>query len=161
MLYLRRYAFAKVAYELRLHRRPAGEIAPALRLLAHPDKAAADPRELYRELLSAAYSFELNDEESQRYLTDLDDTFYSADYSRAFVLAGMMHDAVARRFGSDWYGNREVGKFLKTELFAPGTSLSPEEVAQRLGFSPRLDFEKAAVRATRLVAEADALEKAK
>jgi hypothetical protein len=161
MLYLRRYAFAKVAYELCLHGRPAGEIAPALRLLSHPDKAAADPRELYRELLSAAYSFELNDEESQRYLTDVDDTFYSADYSRAFVLAGMMHDAIERRFGSDWYGNREVGKFLKTELFAPGTSLSPEEVAQRLGFSPRLDFDEAAARATRLVAEADALEKAK
>jgi hypothetical protein len=31
-----------------------GEIAPALRLLGHPDKAAADLRELYRELLSAA-----------------------------------------------------------------------------------------------------------
>jgi hypothetical protein len=161
MLYLRRYAFAKVAYELRLHGRPAGEIAPALRLLTHPDKAAADPRELYRELLSAAYSFELNDEESQRYLTDVDDTFYSADYSRAFALAGMMHDAVERRFGSDWYGNREVGKFLKAELVAPGTSLSPEEVAQRLGFSPRLDFEKAVARAARLVPEADALEKPK
>jgi hypothetical protein len=123
--------------------------------------AFSDLRELYRELLSAAYSFELNDEESQRYLTDVDDTFYSADYSRAFALAGMMHDAVERRFGSDWYGNREVGKFFKAELFAPGTSLSPEEMAQRLGFPPRLDFEKAAARAARLVAEADALEKAK
>jgi hypothetical protein len=34
-------------------------------------------------------------------------------------------------------------------------------VAQRLGFSPNVDFEAAAARAGRLVADADALEKAR
>src|SRR5207302_6484544 len=90
MTYLRRYAFAKIAYELRLHGRPAEEIAPALGLLTAPDKARSDLRELYRQLFSAAYGFELDDEESQAWLTDVDDTFYSADYARAFALAGMM-----------------------------------------------------------------------
>jgi hypothetical protein len=157
MMFLRRYAFAKIAYELRLHGRPAEEIAPALALLSAPAQAAKSPRELYRQLFSVAYTFELDEEESQLYLTDVDDTFYSADYARAFVLAGMMHEGIRKRFGEDWYANKEVGKFLREQLFAPGTSLSSEDVAERLGFGRTLDFAAAAARAARLVAEADAL----
>ncbi|HYS10343.1 MAG TPA: hypothetical protein VEP66_16495 [Myxococcales bacterium] len=161
MMYLRRYAFAKIAYELRLHGRPAAEIAPAAPLLSAPEKASADLRELYRQLFSAAYTFELNEQEAQLFRTDVDDTFYSADYSRAFALAGMMHDSIRKKFGEDWYANKEVGKFLRAQLFSAGTSLSSEEVAARLGFSAKVDFEAAAARARRLVSEADALEKAK
>jgi hypothetical protein len=161
MMYLRRYAFAKIAYELRLHGRPASQIAPALAMIAAPEKAKDDPRELYRQLFSVAYAFELNTEEAGLFLTDVDETFYSADYARAFVLAGMMHEGVRRRFGEDWYANPAVGKFLKEQLFAPGTALSSEDVAERLGFPRAVDFAAAAARAQRLVAEADALEKAK
>jgi peptidase M3-like protein len=157
MMFLRRYAFAKIAYELRLHGRPAEEIAPALALLPAPDPARESLRELYRQLFSVAYAFALDEDESQLYLTDVDDTFYSADYARAFVLAGMMHEGIRRRFGEDWYANREVGRFLREQLFAPGTSLSPEDVAERLGFGRTLDFAAAAARAQRLVSEADAL----
>jgi Peptidase family M3 len=160
MMYLRRYAFAKIAYELRLHGRPAAEIAPAASLLSAPDKTS-DLRELYRQLFSVAYTFDLTDQESQLFRTDVDDTFYAADYSRAFALAGMMHDGIRKRFGEDWYANKEVGRFLREKLFSAGTSLSAEEVAQRMGFAPRVDFDAAAARARRLVAEADALEKAK
>jgi hypothetical protein len=158
MYYLRRYAFAKIAYELRLHGRPAGEIAPALSLLPRPEEAAADVRSLYRQLFSVAYAFPLSDGESQAYLSDVDDTFYAADYARAFVLAGMMHDGMRKRFGDDWYGNPAVGRFLRAELFARGTALSAEDVAERLGFPRELDFAAAAARARRLLAEADALE---
>ncbi|MGZ6123783.1 MAG: hypothetical protein ACXWLR_02430 [Myxococcales bacterium] len=161
MMYLRRYAFAKIAYELRLHGRPASQIAPALAMIAAPDKAKDDLRELYRQLFSVAYAFELNTEEAGLFLTDVDDTFYSADYARAFVLAGMMHEGIRRRFGQDWYANPAVGRFLKERLFAPGTALSSEDVAERLGFPRAVDFAGAAARAQRLVAEADALEKAK
>ena len=160
MMYLRRYAFAKTAYELRLHGRPQAQIAAAAQLLPAPERTG-DLRELYRQLFSTAYTFELTEQESQLFRTDVDDTFYSADYSRAFVLAGMMHEGIRRRFGEDWYANKEVGRFLREQLFSAGTSLSPEEVAQRLGFAPKVDFEAAAARAQRLVAEADALEKAK
>jgi enoyl-CoA hydratase/carnithine racemase len=73
----------------------------------------------------------------------------------------MMHEGIRRRFGEDWYANKEVGKFLRKELFAQGTSLSAEDVAERMGFAPRVDFEAAATRARRLIDEADALEKAK
>ena len=157
MMYLRRYSFAKIAYELRLQGRPASEIAPATPMLAAAEKAKADLRELYRQLFSAAYTFELNELESQVYLADVDDTFYSADYARAFALAGMMHEGIRRRFGEDWYGNPAVGNFLREQLFSQGTALSAEDVAQRLGFPARVDFEAAARRAQRLIADADAL----
>src|SRR5207248_2499273 len=106
MMYLRRYAFAKIAYELRLHGRPASEIAPAAALLGAAEKAS-DLRELYRQLFSVAYTFELSEQEADLFRTDVDDTFYAADYSRAFALAGMMHEGIRRRFGEDWYANKD------------------------------------------------------
>ena len=157
MYYLRRYAFAKVAYELRLHGRPAAEIEPALKLVP---QRTDDLHELYRELFSRAYGFELSADDANAFRTDVDDTFYSADYSRAFVLAGLMHEGVRKQFGDDWYGNPAVGKFLRDEIFSKGTALSADDVARKLGFAG-LDFAAAARRAQRLVAEADALEKAK
>jgi hypothetical protein len=156
MMYLRRYAFAKIAYEMRLHGRPASEIAPALALV--PAVAPDDIRGLYRALFSKAYAIELDEDESQSYLTDVDDTFYAADYARAFVLAGMMHDGIRRRFGEDWYGNPAVGKFLREQLFSQGTALTAEQVVERLGFPAKLDFEAAGHRAARLISEADALD---
>lgn len=165
MLFLRRYTFAKIAYELRLHGRPISSIEPVLALLKAPGKVTGNSpealRELYRQLFSAAYTFDLSDEESQRFRTDVDDTFYSADYSRCFALAGMMHEGIRRRFGEDWYANPEVGRFLRSELFAQGEALSAEDVAVKLGFPAKVDFSLAARRAAMLVAQADTLENAK
>jgi hypothetical protein len=162
MYYLRRYAFAKIAYELRLHGRPLSEIAPALELLPAPDKVRGSDepslKELYRQAFSVAYGFALNEQEASRFRVDVDDSFYSADYARAFALAGMMHEAMRKKFGQDWYGNPAVGKFLREQLFSRGTALSPEEVAVRLGFPAKVDFDLSAKRAARLLAEADALE---
>jgi hypothetical protein len=182
MMYLRRYAFAKIAYELRLHGRPERELAKALLLLAtrapvagaelapDPSQAtdaapqgpasSAELRELYRQLFSVAYGFPLTEREAARFRSDADDTFASADYARAFVLAGNLQEAMRRRFGPDWYGDPAVGAFLRRDLFAPGESLTAEEVLGRLGFPPRVDVALAAQRALRLVTEADALENA-
>jgi len=163
MMYLRRYAFAKTAYELRLHGRPASEIAPALALLDHPEQTQGDSeaalRSLYQQLFSRAYTFRLSDEEAQRFRADVDDTFYSADYARAFVLAGMMHEGMRRKFGNDWYTNKSVGPFLREQLFSQGTALSVDDVAARMGFAPRMDFELSARRAQALCDQADALER--
>jgi hypothetical protein len=162
MYYLRRYAFAKIAYELRLHGRPLTDIEPAVALLPAPEKVRgndeASLRELYRQAFSVAYGFTLNEQEASRFRVDVDDSFYSADYARAFALAGMMHEGMRRKFGQDWYGNPAVGKFLREQLFSRGTALSPEDVALRLGFPGKVDFDLSAKRAARLLAEADALE---
>ncbi len=162
MSYLRRYAFAKTAYELRLHGRPTSEIEPALALLAHAETARdgseAGLRSLFQQLFSRALTFPLTDEESMRFRADVDDTFYSADYTRAFVLAGMMHEGMRRKFGDDWYTNHSVGTFLREQLFSQGMALSVDDVAARLGFAPHMDFQLAAARAAKLCADADALE---
>ena len=157
MLQLRRYAFAKIAFELRLHGRPASAIAGALAVL--PDAAATDGdlRELYRQLFSAATGVQLTRADAGRFLTDADDTFYAADYARAFALAAMMDESLRSRFGN-WTSRADAGPWLRQELFSSGRALSVEEVASQLGFTPRLDFGLAARRAARLLDEADALE---
>jgi len=158
MYSLRRDGFAKIAYELRLHGRELPEIARSL--LPAPDKTTNDLRELYRQLFSIAFTFPLDDDDAQLFRTDVDDLFYAADYARAFVLAGGLQESLRRRFGDDWYGDPAAGAFLRSQLFSQGTALSADQVAERAGFHG-LDFAAAAARAQRLVAEADALEKAK
>jgi hypothetical protein len=161
MMFLRRYAFAKIAYELRLHGRPLEDLGPALALLPHPDRLQGygdlPLRELYRQLFSLASGIELGEDEAARFRADVDDTFQSADYARAFALAGTIGEGLRRRFGDDWYGEPRVGVFLRERLFAAGTSLTAEEVAARLGFAPRVDFALAAARAGQLLQAADLL----
>ncbi|MBS2021836.1 MAG: hypothetical protein JST92_05460, partial [Deltaproteobacteria bacterium] len=76
-------------------------------------------------------------------------------------LAGMRHVGGRKKWGQGWDASKEVGKFLREQLFAPGTTLSSEDVAARLGFAPKVDFELAARRAAQMFADADALERAK
>ena len=162
MMYLRRYAFAKIAWELRLHGRPLAEIGPALALL--PDAALVRGqgegalRELYRQLFSVASTVTLSTGDAERFRVDVDDGFYAADYARAFALAGMLHDGLRKKFGEGWTDEPAAGAFLRKRLFAAGMSLSAEEVAQRLGYAPRIDFAFAAARANRLLRAADELE---
>jgi hypothetical protein len=164
MACLRRYAFAKLAFELRLHGRPLAELGPALALLPHPalvqGEGEAPLRELYRQLFSVASGVELSPDDARRLRADVDDTFYAADYARAFALAAMLHDALRSRFGEGWTANPAVGPFLRAQLFAFGNALSAEDVAARMGLPPRVDFAAATARAHRLLAAADALESA-
>ncbi|GAC1337754.1 MAG: hypothetical protein NVSMB23_04640 [Myxococcales bacterium] len=161
MACLRRYAFAKIAYELRLHGRPLSDLGPALALLPRPERLAGDGeeplRELYRQLFSVASGVALGEDESARFRADVDDTFRSADYARAFALAGTIGEALRARFGAGWTADLRAGPFLRAALFSQGTSLSAEQVAERLGFPPRVDFAGAAVRAGQLLREADLL----
>jgi hypothetical protein len=71
-----------------------------------------------------------------------------------------MHEAMRRRFGLDWYGNPDVGRFLSRELFSRGTALSPEDVAERIGAPRRIDFAAAARQAKAALLAADSLERA-
>ncbi len=144
--YLRRYGSAKLIFESVLH---GGD--PALWKGSY-DKPTADPMRVYQDLFAEAYGFPLAEEDALRFLTDTDDTFYSADYARAFSLANLLSEAMRARFGGergDWYGNKEVGAFLKT-LFADGQRLQADEVARLLG-EPRLTYEASEKRARRLL----------
>ena len=92
----------------------------------------ADPRARYASLLARAYDFPVPEEESQRYLIDHDDFFYSADYLRAWFLAAQLDSVLTGRFGATWWHSPEAGALLKS-LWALGTEPSAEAIAQRLG----------------------------
>src|SRR5205823_6387959 len=98
MYQVRRYAFAKIAYEMRLHGGSLSSIEPALALLGSREGLDGDSpgamRVLYRALFSRAVGFPLDAEDAERYLADVDPDFASADYARAFVLAEMMHESI-------------------------------------------------------------------
>ncbi len=115
---LRRYA-AKVLFEKAWH---SGE---------------TNPRAQYATFLARAYGFPVPEDESQRYLLDHDDFFYSADYLRAWFLAAQLDAALATRFGPTWWHKPEAGTLLKS-LWAQGTAPSAEAIAKSLG-SPGLE----------------------
>jgi hypothetical protein len=131
LFFVRRYAAAKLPYEIALH------------------TGQKDLQDLYRRLFERAYGFPLTPEDALRFRTDVDDTFYSADYTRAFALANLMHEALREKYGEDWYGKKEVGAFLKP-LFAEGQRLLPDEVARAFG-KERVDFRPTEARAKRLL----------
>lgn len=114
-LYLIRHAAGRLLYQLELHRR-----------------VDADPRELYREVMSRTDDIPMTDEDVARYLVDQEDFFQSADSFRAWFLAGQLQAQLKARFGPAWWRSSQSGQFLK-ELWARGNALSAREVAQAIG----------------------------
>lgn len=144
LYFLRRYASAKLIYEAALH---GGD--PKIWQNVHKGPTS-NLQSLYRELFGRAYGFALSEEDALRYLTDVDDLFYSADYTRAFGLAQLVHEALRGKFGADWYGKKEAGALLREQLFAHGNKLQPDEVARLLGYE-KLDFRPTEARLNRLL----------
>lgn len=126
--FVRRYAGAKLIYESILH-----EGDPALYKNYFPGDTS-DMQEVYRRLFSDAYGFELTTADALRFRTDVDSSFYSADYSRAFFLSVQFEEGMERKFGEDWLDNPEVGKFLKEKFWSRGNSLQADEAARLLGY---------------------------
>ncbi|MBU8897742.1 chromosome segregation protein SMC [Corallococcus sp. M34] len=114
-LYLIRHAAGRLLYQLELHRR-----------------VEADPKELYRTLMTRTDDVPMSDEDVARYLVDQEDFFQSADSFRAWFLAGQLQGQLKARFGPAWWRTPDAGAFLKG-LWARGNALSTREVAQALG----------------------------
>jgi hypothetical protein len=112
---VRRYV-AKLTYERKLH---LGE-----------DLAAAS--QLYAELQTRATSFKASPEE---FLFDLDDSFYSASYLRAWAFEVQLREYLKMRFGSRWWGSRRSGDFLK-EIWETGDRYTANELASQIGIGP-------------------------
>ena len=144
LYYLRRYAYAKLVYESVLH---AG--SPSLWQGLY-DRPTSDPMAVYRDIFSTAYAVPLGEDAAMRFRADVDDTFYSVDYARAFALAHLMHEGLRSKFGPDWYGSPEAGRLLK-RLVAEGNKPDAEEVARV--FDVPFDLRPAEARLRRLAAE--------
>lgn len=111
--FLRRYA-AKLRYELGLH---SGEFG--------------DPAAAYQEILSEATAVGCS---PKVYLADVDDFFYCAQYTRAWIFEVMLRRHLEERFGPEWFVRESAGEFLKS-LWRNGQRLSADEMAINLGWN--------------------------
>jgi hypothetical protein len=133
LYFMRRYGGAKLIYESIYHEGAPGLWAGIYR------GGTADKREVYRALFEKAYSFPMEDIDSARYLTDIDDFLYAADYVRSFVAISQIDEALTKLFGNKWFENKDSGTYLKEKLFSVGNKLSADEVVSMLGYSG-IDF---------------------
>ena len=163
LFYLRRVAYAKLLYELTMHGGPP-ELLTEVPASALSDVQSdtqgdvpSDIQGVYRRLFSRAYGFELSQEESLRFRTDVDDFLLAADSARAAMLAHRLHEELRHRFGPDWYGDARAGAMLKT-VWGPGRRWTGEEIVRQLG-DETLTFDAAFTRMNRLLEEATQLEK--
>ncbi len=109
---LRRYT-AKLCYEIELH-----------------DSGLSGMETAYRDILGEALHVQIPPE---RYLDDVDDAFYVAGYTRAWVFERQLANFLQGHFGEGWYESRDAGGFLR-ELWAPGLRDSVDEMAKaRIG----------------------------
>ncbi|HEY8207010.1 MAG TPA: hypothetical protein VIG99_06005 [Myxococcaceae bacterium] len=149
--FLRRYSYAKIIYEAVLH---GGD--PSIWAGVYT-KPTGDPMAVYQDVFGKAYGFPMGAEDAQRFRTDVDDTFYAADYARAFALADLVQEALRRKYGGangDWFGNPTAGAELK-RLYAAGQKWQPDEIAQHFG-EQKLTFNASIERARRLLGQAAA-----
>lgn len=126
LYFARRYNGAKLIYESILHK---GD--PSLWKDYYKGQTD-DLRKVYQTLFSDAYGFNLTDTDSLRFRTDVDGFFYSADYSRCFILSTQLDQYMRDKYGPQWFTNPEVGKFMRT-LWTYANSLQPDELARKLG----------------------------
>ncbi len=112
---IRRYA-AKLLYECRLH---AGETL----------NGAA---RLYADLQSRSTGFAAGQAE---FLFDLDDSFYSANYLRAWAFEVALREHLKEKFGREWWAEKRAGNFLK-EMWETGDRYTADEMASQLGLGP-------------------------
>ena len=112
---VRRYV-AKLMYERQLH---LGD-----------DLAGAAV--LFADLQTRATSFRSDPAD---FLFDLDDSFYSASYLRAWAFEVSLREYLKTRFGSQWWASRRTGDFLR-ELWETGDRYSADEMAAQIGIGP-------------------------
>ncbi len=115
LLLVRRYA-AKLIYECELH--------------SQDDLGKA--ADLYSELQTHATKFRT---ESTEFLYDLDDSFYSASYLRAWAFEVMLREHLKTRFGERWWASTRAGSLLK-DMWETGDRYTADEMASQLGLGP-------------------------
>lgn len=116
---VRRYV-AKLAYEYQLHL--GGDLAASATL--------------YASLQTEATKFKTDPTE---FLFDLDDSFYSASYLRAWAFEVALREHLKTRFGTRWWSSRRAGDFLK-QMWETGDRHTADEMASQVGVGP-ISFE--------------------
>jgi len=111
LYFLRRYA-SKFLYELELHK----------------DYKMETRSGLYSKYLDRGLKAKHRDE---NWLNDLDASFYSAGYLRAWIFEVQLRDYLKGEFGDDWWRNKKAADVLK-EHWRTGRMYMPEELSERI-----------------------------
>jgi hypothetical protein len=115
LITVRRY-IAKLMYEQKLHL--GGDLASSA--------------QLYADLQTSATNFKTGPGE---FLFDVDDSFYSASYLRAWAFEVLLREYLKTRFGSRWWASRRTGDFLK-EIWETCDRYTADEMADQIGIGP-------------------------
>ncbi len=118
---------------------PAGQINAKWWELAKKYQGIIPPADRGENFADAASKTHINDDAAQYY-----------DYALSFVILFQLHDHIAKNIlkqdpkATNYYGNKEVGKFLK-EIMAPGASkdwkaVLKEKTGSELSAKPMLDY---------------------
>jgi hypothetical protein len=92
--------------------------------------------EQYAELQTSSTRFKTS---AGEFLFDLDDSFYSASYLRAWAFEVLLREYMKTRFGSRWWASSSAGIFLK-EIWETGDRYTADEMAAQIGIGT-IDFE--------------------
>lgn len=114
LYFIRRYC-AKFLYEMDLH------------------SGAPNPHVTYSQLLSRAIGSTPLASDEKRYLTDLDQLYYSATYLRAWFLEAQLNARLTRDFGANWFEHPAAGAYLRS-LWARGARFNGDELVRELGY---------------------------
>jgi len=109
---------AKLIYEKTLHDADANTLR------------STQMKENYATLLTEATGFARSPE---LYLWDVDDSFYAADYLRAWAFEVCLREHLRVRYGRRWWSSRKAGDEL-IDLWNTASRYSVEELAQHIGF---------------------------
>ena len=111
--FMRRYC-AKFIYETQLY---GGD----LRWDSLPD--------LYVELLTGATTFQYVRADA---FIDVDPSYYSARYLRAWQLQSLLNETLTERYDEDWWRNPRAGPWVRDSLFAEGQRELAHDLAKRV-----------------------------
>jgi hypothetical protein len=98
-------------------------------ILLHGAAALENPPRVYAETLEQSTGLRYDGES---FLEDLDDSFYSADYLRAWIFEAQLRDYLMSKYGWAWFQVRAAGQFLK-EIWETGQSYTVEELGREIG----------------------------
>ena len=126
---VRRFNYAKLLYEAGRVDWGGSSLNDGLDLHSSESR-----KQVYSDLLGAAYGVPLEPWDEARYLIDSEDDFYFLDYVRAFVIEPQIKSLLRKQFGEDWFTSPDAGAWLRSYFFSQGHFYTPSDLKNLFGF---------------------------
>jgi hypothetical protein len=89
-----------------------------------------DPASRYADILGNALKVSIAPE---KYLEDVDDAYYAAQYLRAWIFEVQMRHYLEKEYGPAWFTQPAAGRFLM-DLWRQGQRDNVVELARQMGY---------------------------